>query len=798
MKKLIRNLLLVLLMLPGLQNFLIAQVAEGIIYQAEARDNRGNLLINTPLDVKITIVKDHRNGEAVWEGFHQITSNNYGMFVLLIGSGRNRTGLQFESIEWGKFPHFLNVKVKKGNSQNWIDMGTEKFLSVPYAMHAKTATKIVSDDDENLKSATGVPSQTWSLFGNKKTNPEKDKLGTTDNADLVIVTNNEERLRITADGKLITADGVDMEIGGNLKVNGDSTYIDKDLYVGRDVFLNVKEGEEGETINFGAFTVENKSPSLLTGDLTVEGETSFKSRTVFDISVDGNQKEQESFPVLIKGSKQGLAIDLKQANPDALSQRGNNYISFYQNGVQKGRIEGMGIVDLDPAGLTDLICSLIANPPDVFDDITKVKGDIVNFNISSLFTFSTGEFPTLNTSTKDEWPYFSASLTGGALPALTFNFETQKIKNPFSDPCANNPLNVFLENMNGLKGGPGDPAYEAWQIFKDVIESANIYGESENAQSQLYSNYTLDFLTNLIAIEEGIIKFSLSFFGPHDPKDIFSEALSLYNSIISSVLYSTYTAVNLGVAYESGAGDYAEWLPRNNPDEVINPGDAVGVIGGKISKEFIHAEKFMAVSSAPIVLGNMPKQKKDERILEKVAFMGQVPVKVQGGVNIGDYILPSGEGNGIAIAVNPENMLARDYKRIIGVAWEESRPGELINLINTAVGINQNDMAGMVEEMQFTLNTIQQSLKKLDPEYQVSLYDVQTKKRKIGTLDYNVSNTHESNLTNFFEGKSYTNKKEMLTEVKNTMANDLGVNFEKAPLIKYLLENPEQAEKISV
>jgi hypothetical protein len=64
----------------------------------------------------------------------------------------------------------------------------------------------------------------------------KDKLRTTDATDFVFITNNEERLRITADGE-IKLNGK-FTIGGNLEVQGDSTRINNDLYVGRNVVLN--------------------------------------------------------------------------------------------------------------------------------------------------------------------------------------------------------------------------------------------------------------------------------------------------------------------------------------------------------------------------------------------------------------------------------------------------------------------------------------------------------------------------------------------------------------------------------
>ncbi len=258
-----------------------AQAPEGIIYQAEARDNSGRIIENESLDVKITILENDIVGAVIWEGLHNVTTNKYGMFVLVIGTGTNTYGYNFEEINWGSNSHFLNVQVKTSRAFDWVDMGTTQFLSVPYALHAKTADALVFDSSSHLKSAgPGVPSQTWSLFGNSKSNPDKDKFGTTDSTDLVFVTDNIERLRITSDGRIITGPGK-FTMGGNLEVQGDSTRINKDLYVGRNVVLNFDDGNNprGETFNGGNFTVENKSSTLLTGTLNVDSITTITDTT---------------------------------------------------------------------------------------------------------------------------------------------------------------------------------------------------------------------------------------------------------------------------------------------------------------------------------------------------------------------------------------------------------------------------------------------------------------------------------------------------------------------------------------
>ena len=167
-------------------------------------------------------------------------------------------------------------------------------------------------------------------------------------------------------------------------------------------------------------------------------------------------------------------------------------------------------------------------------------------------------------------------------------------------------------------------------------------------------------------------------------------------------LTSDYNANRLnlqGVTYASGAGDYAEYLLRSNPEEEISPAEIVGIVGGTVSKNTSNAEKIVVVSSKPIVLGNMPQPGRDENY-EKIAFMGQVPVKVFGEVNIGDYIIPTGNNDGVGVAIHPSKIEVKDIDKIVGVAWSESEYNFGYNLINVAVGLNRNDNNLIVQKLQ--------------------------------------------------------------------------------------------------
>lgn len=174
-------------------------------------------------------------------------------------------------------------------------------------------------------------------------------------------------------------------------------------------------------------------------------------------------------------------------------------------------------------------------------------------------------------------------------------------------------------------------------------------------------------------------------------------------AIDNLVTYNNNKETFQGVTYASGAGDYAEYLKRENVAEKMTYGDLVGVKGGKISKNLFGAERIMVVSYKPIVLGNMP-QENEADLYEKVAFMGQVPVKVFGKVNIGDYIIPSGKNDGIGKAINPGLITIDQIKDIVGVAWSESNVAFGFSLINVAVGLNRNDSGLIIGKLENKVN----------------------------------------------------------------------------------------------
>ena len=105
----------------------------GIPYQAEVRNENGEVLANTNENIRFTLHELTANGTASYQETHALTTNELGLFAATIGAGTAVQGT-FASINWAQTTKFLQVEVDTGNG--WITMGNQQLMSVPYAMYA--------------------------------------------------------------------------------------------------------------------------------------------------------------------------------------------------------------------------------------------------------------------------------------------------------------------------------------------------------------------------------------------------------------------------------------------------------------------------------------------------------------------------------------------------------------------------------------------------------------------------------------------------------------------------------------
>lgn len=144
-KYFLRVLLLSLFACLLLSQEMLAQIPQGISYQAVARDNQGYPVANRQIVMELTILQASATGTPVWQETHTVTTDDFGLFNLVIGQGIPTfagTMASFAQINWANNSYFLKVRADFGESDyinGMVDMGTTQFLAVPYALIADSA-----------------------------------------------------------------------------------------------------------------------------------------------------------------------------------------------------------------------------------------------------------------------------------------------------------------------------------------------------------------------------------------------------------------------------------------------------------------------------------------------------------------------------------------------------------------------------------------------------------------------------------------------------------------------------------
>ncbi len=126
---------------------LFAQIPEKISYQAVIRNADNELVTNQNISVQISILQNSAEGASVYTETHNPTTNSNGLVTLEIGSGTT-TG-DFSAIDWAGGTYFIKTETGPTGSTNYTITGTSQVLSVPYALHAKTADNIIGTVSES-------------------------------------------------------------------------------------------------------------------------------------------------------------------------------------------------------------------------------------------------------------------------------------------------------------------------------------------------------------------------------------------------------------------------------------------------------------------------------------------------------------------------------------------------------------------------------------------------------------------------------------------------------------------------
>ncbi|TDH24020.1 hypothetical protein EXU57_16160 [Segetibacter sp. 3557_3] len=177
-------------------------VPQGMNYQAIARNLNGEVLVNQPVSLKIDLYKGPQESSSVfYSETHAANTNQLGLFTLIIGSGKPVTGT-FSKVPWSTEEVWINISIKTSSQDRYSVINSTKLLAVPYAFHAGTAAELVGNQITGQSPApAATETNFWRTVGNAG-HSEGDRLGSTDSTDLVLITNNKQRIKITAGGNL--------------------------------------------------------------------------------------------------------------------------------------------------------------------------------------------------------------------------------------------------------------------------------------------------------------------------------------------------------------------------------------------------------------------------------------------------------------------------------------------------------------------------------------------------------------------------------------------------------------------
>ncbi len=130
-----------------ISTIMLAQPPQGISHQAVIRDAHNELVANSQIGIRVSILQGSAGGDAVYVETHTPISNANGLITYIIGEGVVVSGL-FAEIDWSELPYFLKTEADPTGGDNYTISGVTQFLSVPYALHAHTANELTSEIEE--------------------------------------------------------------------------------------------------------------------------------------------------------------------------------------------------------------------------------------------------------------------------------------------------------------------------------------------------------------------------------------------------------------------------------------------------------------------------------------------------------------------------------------------------------------------------------------------------------------------------------------------------------------------------
>ena len=115
-----------------------AQSPQKMSFQAVIRNASNALVITHAVGMRISILQGTATGTPVYVETQTTTTNANGLVTIEIGGGTVVTGT-FAGIDWSSGTFFIKTETDPTGGSSYTVTGTSQLLSVPYALHSKTA-----------------------------------------------------------------------------------------------------------------------------------------------------------------------------------------------------------------------------------------------------------------------------------------------------------------------------------------------------------------------------------------------------------------------------------------------------------------------------------------------------------------------------------------------------------------------------------------------------------------------------------------------------------------------------------
>ncbi len=117
-------------------NQILAQAPQGINYQGVARGLDGQPIAHKEIAIRVSVLNGSSNGELEYDEIHEVKTNSFGLFTLVIGQGTPGTN-SFNFIGWTTGKKWLQIEMDENGGRNFKLMGSQQLMSVPYALYAE-------------------------------------------------------------------------------------------------------------------------------------------------------------------------------------------------------------------------------------------------------------------------------------------------------------------------------------------------------------------------------------------------------------------------------------------------------------------------------------------------------------------------------------------------------------------------------------------------------------------------------------------------------------------------------------